>query len=72
MTVNLARSKFTISACDYTLEVAIEKHGLRSLSPSVGLVQPGDRVIVLGSAFLKTFLSVYHLDDETVSCRSAP
>ncbi len=70
LTINLNGYNFTITAYDYTLEVDIEKYGLRCLSAFIGLIEPGEPVIVLGSAFLKAFVSVYHVDDRTVSCKS--
>ncbi|KAI9872910.1 MAG: Vacuolar protease A, partial [Pleopsidium flavum] len=55
LTIDLAGHNFTITPYDYTLELVIEKRGLRCLSSFIGLIEPGESVIVLGSAFLKAF-----------------
>ena len=72
LTFNLAGQNFTLTPYDYTFEWPIKQSTTRCVSAIMpfGIEQYDE--IVLGSAFLRAFYSVFDLDTFTLGCRSAP
>ncbi|KAI9762022.1 MAG: hypothetical protein M4579_000658 [Chaenotheca gracillima] len=73
VTFNLAGHNFTMSPFEYTLPVMVAGYGLRCLStffPLGDVMKPDEPTeppfIILGSAFLRGFYSVFDLDSGTV------
>ncbi len=72
ITFNLAGHNFTLTPHDWTFEWPIEGQRTRCVSAlmSIGLPPHETKEIMLGSAFLRAFYSVFDLDKETVGCES--
>jgi saccharopepsin len=74
LTFNLAGYNFTIKPYDYTREVQFDDNdgGLRCVSAFERFeAESGEEpYIVLGSAFMEAFYSVFDLDNEAVKCKS--
>lgn len=70
-TFNLAGQNFTLTPYDYTFEWPIEQAKTLCVSAifPFGVEQYDE--IVLGSAFLRAFYSVFDLDSNTLGCKSA-
>lgn len=71
LTFNLARKSFTLTPYDYTFEWPIEQAETRCVSAIFPFGVEQYDVIVLGSAFLRAFYSVFDLDTNTLGCKSA-
>ena len=71
---NLAGYNFSLTPYDYTFEWPIEDYGSRCVSAimPIGLPTQDTTEIMLGSAFLRAFYSVFDLDGPTVGCMSPP
>lgn len=69
---NLAGCNFSLTPYDYTFEWPIEGYGSRCVSAimPIGLPPQDTTEIMLGSAFLRAFYSVFDLDGPTVGCMS--
>lgn len=70
LTFNLAGRNFTLTPYDWTFEWPLE-HGItRCVSAVTGIGLPPEEVteIVLGSAFLRAFYSVFNLEEKTIGC----
>ena len=70
ITFNLAGHNFSLTPYDYTFEWPIEGYGTRCVSAiiPIGLPPQNTTEIMLGSALLRTFYSVFDLDRLTVGC----
>ena len=68
---NLGGQNFTLTPYDYTLEMMMGDYGIRCrfpfepLDPRLGHM----RVVVLGSAFLRAFYSVFDYDNKELGCK---
>ena len=73
ITFNLVGCNFSLTPYDYTFEWPIEGYGIRCVSAimPIGLPPQDTTEIMLGSAFLRTFYSVFDLDGATVGCMSS-
>ncbi len=69
ITFNLAGKNFTLTAYDYTMWWPIERGYWRCVSAILPFGVEQYDEIVLGSAFLQTFYSVFDLDSRTVGCK---
>lgn len=69
---NLAGKNFTLTPYDYTFEWPMEKSRIRCVSAIMPFGVEQYDEIVLGSAFLRAFYSVFDLDTNTLGCKSAP
>ena len=71
ITFNLAGFNFSLTPYDYTFEWPIEGYGTRCVSAimPIGLPPQDTTEIMLGSAFLRSFYSVFDLDRLTVGCK---
>jgi len=74
ITFNLAGQNFTLTPYDYTLLWKTDEHGVRCVSAIYPInLDPSTNVeIMLGSAFLRAFYSVFDLDQMTVGCTLFP
>ena len=72
ITFNLAGKNFTLTPYDYTFEWPIDQRRTRCVSAMMPFGVEQYDEIVLGSAFLRAFYSVFDLDTCTLGCRSAP
>ncbi len=72
ITLNLAGCNFSLTPYEYTFEWPIEGYGTRCVSAimPIGLPPQDTTEIMLGSAFLRAFYSVFDLDGATVGCMS--
>lgn len=68
---NLANKNFTLTPYDYTFEWPIKQSEIRCVSAILPFGVEQYDEIVLGSAFLKAFYSVFDLDTNTLGCKSA-
>lgn len=71
LTINLAGHNFTLTPYDYTFEWPIRQSKTRCVSAIAGVGIEQYDEIVLGSAFLRAFYSVFDQDTKTVGCKSA-
>ncbi|KAL9578772.1 MAG: hypothetical protein Q9212_005505 [Teloschistes hypoglaucus] len=71
ITFNLAGKNFTLTPYDYTIEWPIEPGNVRCVSAIMPFGLEQNEEIVLGSAFLRAFYSVFDLDTNTIGCKSA-
>lgn len=71
LTFNLANRNLTISPYDYTLEWLIPDESVRCVTAILpnGELQGGKPEVVLGSAFLRGFYTVFDLDSQTIGCK---
>lgn len=72
LTFNLAGKNFTLTPYDYTFEWPIKQSRTRCVSAIMPFGVEQYDEIVLGSAFLRAFYSVFDLDTNTMGCKSAP
>lgn len=72
ITFNLAGKNFTLTPYDYTMRWVIEGDYTRCVSTISGFGIEQYDEIVLGSAFLQAFYSVFDLDTNTIGCESVP
>jgi saccharopepsin len=70
ITFNLAGKNFTLTPYDYTFEWPIDASRTRCVSAIVNFGVEQYEEIVLGSAFLRAFYSVFDLDTNTLGCKS--
>ena len=68
---NLAGKNFTLTPYDYTFKWPIRQSKTRCVSAIMPFGVEQYDEIVLGSAFLRTFYSVFDLDTNTVGCKSS-
>lgn len=72
LTFNLAGKNFTLTPYDYTFEWPIKQSTTRCVSAIMPFGVEQYDEIVLGSAFLRAFYSVFDLDTATLGCKSQP
>lgn len=72
LTFNLAGKNFTLTPYDYTFEWPIKQSRTRCVSAIIPFGVEQYDEIVLGSAFLRAFYSVFDLDTNTLGCKSTP
>lgn len=72
LTFSLAGKNFTLTPYDYTFEWPIKQSRTRCVSAIMPFGVEQYDEIVLGSAFLRAFYSVFDLDTSTLGCKSAP
>ena len=72
LTFNLAGKNFTLTPYDYTFEWPIKQSRTRCVGAIMPFGVEQYDEIVLGSAFLRAFYSVFDLDTSTLGCKSAP
>lgn len=72
LTFNLAGKNFTLTPYDYTFEFPLEPGRTRCVSAILPFGVEQYEEIVLGSAFLRAFYSVFDLDTNSVGCKFAP
>lgn len=71
LTFNLAGQNFTLTPYDYTFEWPLEESRISCVTAILPFGVEQSEEIVLGSAFLRAFYSVFDLDTETLGCKSA-
>ncbi|KAL8706774.1 MAG: hypothetical protein Q9201_000200 [Fulgogasparrea decipioides] len=71
LTFNLAGRNFTLGPNDYTFEWPVTPTNTRCVSAIMPFGVEQKDEIILGSAFLRAFYSVFDLDTHTIGCRSA-
>jgi saccharopepsin len=69
ISIYLSGENFTLSPWDYTLEWPVRDHNGRRCASAFQPLDAKDSEIVLGSAFLKAFYSVFDLDNGSISCK---
>ena len=72
ITFNLAGKNFTLTAYDYTLHWPLQPGVARCVSAIIPFGIERNNEMVLGSAFLQAFYSVFDLDTNTVGCKLVP
>lgn len=70
LTINLAGKNFTLTPYDYTFEWPIKQSETRCVSAILPFGVEQYDEIVLGSAFLRAFYSVFDLETNTLGCKS--
>ena len=68
MTFNLAGQDFTLSPWDYTLEWPLEGEDVSCVSAFMPFGVNQTTEMVLGSAFLRAFYSVFDLEEGSIGC----
>jgi len=69
ITFNLAGKNFTLTPYDYTFEWPMKPSRTRCVTAIMPFGVEQYNEIVLGSAFLRTFYSVFDLDTNTIGCK---
>ena len=73
ITFNPAGSNFSLTSYDYTFEWPIEGYGTRCVNVimPIGLSPQDTTEIMLGSAFVRAFYSIFDLDRPMLGCMSS-
>lgn len=73
ISINLAGHEFALSAFDYTYEWPMEEGEVRCVAAfSAFEFGPQEKMVVLGSSFLRAFYAVFDLDDQSIGCEFLP
>ena len=71
ISINLAGHDFVLSAYDYTYEWPMERGEVRCVAAFAGFeFEHQEKMIVLGSSFLRAFYTVFDLEYQSVGCKS--
>ena len=71
ISINLAGHDFVLSAYDYTYEWPMGEGEVRCVAAFAGFeFEHQEKMIVLGSSFLRAFYTVFDLEDQSIGCKS--